>query len=161
MEVLSQVGDEVRGAGEEDYVYCLRALTNLAKRADRKGVRREMWEQLCRALGDPWIWGPNLMTEARRVLKVELQRPQLRDGGQPSSPGDQGVVPGRGERRDGEMGGHPLAQVDGADDSGPQGLQTSAPQSPKIPHPEGKRLPESDTDREEAQEQHGSMGVLC
>jgi hypothetical protein len=66
MEVLFQVGDEVRGAGEEDYVYCLRALTNLAKRAEIKGVQAEMWEQLDKALGDPGTWGPNLMTEGQK-----------------------------------------------------------------------------------------------
>ena len=77
--------------------------------------------------------GPNMMTEARRVLKVELQRPRLRNGGQPSSPGDQSVIPGGGEGREGGMGGHPLAQVDGADDSGPQGPQPLVPQSSKVP----------------------------
>jgi hypothetical protein len=67
------------------------------------------------------------MNKARRVLKAELQKPQLRSGGQPSPPGDQEVILGGGEGQDLEMGRHPLAQVDGAGDDGPQRLQALVP----------------------------------
>jgi hypothetical protein len=46
METLALVGEHVRAAGEEDYIFCLRALTNLAKRADFQGVQAELWQQL-------------------------------------------------------------------------------------------------------------------
>jgi hypothetical protein len=77
----------------------------------------------CGALGD----SPNLMNEAKRVLKAELMRPQLRSGWQPSPLGDPEVTLGGGEGQDMEMGRHPLAQVDGADNDGPWGLQALEP----------------------------------
>ena len=42
MEILAIVGEETTTAGEEDYVFSLRGLTNLAKRADYHGVEAEL-----------------------------------------------------------------------------------------------------------------------
>jgi hypothetical protein len=57
----------------------------------------------------------------------------MRNEGLPSTPGDQNVVRGGGEDQDEGAGGHPLAQVDGADDSGPQGPQLLGPQVQRVP----------------------------
>jgi hypothetical protein len=42
METLAILGEETIAAGEEDYVFSLRGLTNLAKRADYQGVEAEL-----------------------------------------------------------------------------------------------------------------------
>ena len=79
LKVLSLMEDEQsREAGEDGYLFALGAITNLAKRAKQVGVEYQLWEQLCWALGDPGVWGPNLINEARRILEAELSKPSQR-----------------------------------------------------------------------------------
>jgi hypothetical protein len=103
METLALVGEHVRAAGEEDYIFCLRALTNLAKRADFRGVQLELWQQLDKAFGDPGTFGPHLMTEARRILRMGLQRPRRRYEYRALTPDDQGETQPEEEEQNEDM----------------------------------------------------------
>jgi hypothetical protein len=117
MEILAIVGEETTAAGEEDYVFSLRGLTNLAKRADYHGIEAELWQQLDTAFADPGTFVPHLMTGVRRILRMGLQRPQGRQGHGVRVPSSQGGAQLEGEEEhDKEAGDHHLNQLDGADD---------------------------------------------